>query len=46
MEQHLTYGTSNIIPGNLKFDLNAFRNVKYLQINGVSTENINDAGMY
>lgn len=37
-------GTSNIIPGNLKFDLNAFRSLKSFKMYGIRTENIYDAG--
>lgn len=33
-------GTSNIVPADLKFDLNAFRNLKKLALLGVSIENI------
>lgn len=40
-----TVGASNIKPSALKFDLNAFRNLKQLTINGISMENIYDADL-
>lgn len=36
-------GTSNIVPSHLKFDMNAFRNLRKLTIVSVSTETICDA---
>ncbi|XP_018793554.1 PREDICTED: nischarin [Bactrocera latifrons] len=36
---------SNIIPKNLRFTLNAFRNVKVLKFHGLSTENIVDIAL-
>ncbi|XP_055372565.1 nischarin [Condylostylus longicornis] len=36
-------GKSNLIPKNLKFNMNAFRNIKELKFYGLSTENISDA---
>ncbi|XP_067626386.1 nischarin isoform X2 [Eurosta solidaginis] len=36
---------SNIIPKNLRFTLNAFRNVKTLKFHGLSTENIVDIAL-
>lgn len=44
IERNTSIGTSNIIPGNLKFDLNAFRSLKSFKIYGIRTENICDAG--
>ncbi|CAD7011886.1 nischarin [Ceratitis capitata] len=38
-------GRSNIIPKNLRFTLNAFRNVKTLKFHGLSTENIVDIAL-
>lgn len=44
IELNTSIGTSNIIPGNLKFDLNAFRSLKSFKMYGIRTENICDAG--
>lgn len=44
IELNTSVGTSNIIPGNLKFDLNAFRSLKSFKMYGIRTENICDAG--
>lgn len=44
IELNTSVGTSNIIPGNLTFDLNAFRSLKSFKMYGIRTENICDAG--
>lgn len=44
IETDVSIGTSNIVPGNLKFDLNAFRSLKSFIMYGMRTENICDAG--
>lgn len=43
-DENTSIGTSNIIPGNLKFDLVAFKNLKTLQIHGISVNNIMNMG--
>ncbi|KAG4080313.1 hypothetical protein HA402_010805 [Bradysia odoriphaga] len=45
IELNTSIGTSNIIPGNLKFDLNAFRSLKSFKMYGIRPENIYDAGI-
>lgn len=40
----LPIGTSNIIPGDLRFNLNAFRNLKSLTLLGVPPNNIESLG--
>lgn len=46
IERNTSIGTSNIIPGNLKFDLNAFKALKSFKMYGIRPENICDAGIY
>lgn len=46
IERNTSIGTSNIIPGNLKFDLNAFRSLKSFKMYGIRTDNICDASEY
>lgn len=42
--QNSAIGTSNIIPSSLKFDLVAFKNLKTLQIYGLSVQNVTNMG--
>lgn len=42
--QNTAIGTSNIIPSNLKFDLVAFKNLKFWQIYGLSVSNVTNTG--
>lgn len=44
MTPNTSIGTSNIIPNELHFDLNAFRSLKMLTITAVPPENVSDAG--
>lgn len=44
VDQNASIGTSNIIPGNLKFDLVAFKTLKTLQIYGLGVSNITNMG--
>lgn len=43
-DQNSSIGTSNIIPGNLRFDLVAFKNLKTLQMFGLSVGNLTNMG--
>lgn len=44
MDQNSSIGTSNIIPGTLKFDLVAFKNLKMLSIFGLDVGNLTNMG--
>ncbi|KAJ6636074.1 Nischarin, partial [Pseudolycoriella hygida] len=45
IDHNTSIGTSNIVPENLKFDLNAFRSLKSFKMYGINAENICDAGL-